>query len=301
MDIETDIKRKGVTSEIIRRLTDTETKVRKILAGGVGGGGSGGCRECLTAARTYYVRTDGNDSNTGLVDSAGGAFLTIQKAINVVSTLDTNSYVVTIDVGNGTYTDTNTLKDVVGVSDVDQLIILGDETTPSNVVISTTSSNCVIAAPRTPWTLKGIKVQTTTSGNGLFSAYATSYLRFQNIDFGACVTNHISVFGGFIHAIGNFSISGNAGVHANVKFGGFYQGANRTVTFLANIALTQFIYTENLSYVSMATMTFTMGVFTCTGQRYNINGNAVVNTNGAGAIYLPGNAAGATATGGQYI
>jgi len=41
MDFETDVKRKGIISEIIRRLSDLETRVRKILGGGVGGGGGG--------------------------------------------------------------------------------------------------------------------------------------------------------------------------------------------------------------------------------------------------------------------
>ena len=45
-------------------------------------------REKFTANRTYYVRTDGSDGNNGLANNSGGAFLTIAKAIAVVSALD---------------------------------------------------------------------------------------------------------------------------------------------------------------------------------------------------------------------
>jgi hypothetical protein len=72
-------------------------EVKKVHPSLVGGG-----RQILTANQAYYVRTDGSDSNTGLANTAGGAFLTIQKAIDTVAALDLSIYNVTIQVGNGT-------------------------------------------------------------------------------------------------------------------------------------------------------------------------------------------------------
>lgn len=55
-------------------------------------------------AETYYVRTDGNDSNLGTADNAGGAWLTIQKAANTIVAGDT------VNVRAGTYAETVTIN-----------------------------------------------------------------------------------------------------------------------------------------------------------------------------------------------
>ncbi|QQZ62040.1 hypothetical protein JI735_05020 [Paenibacillus sonchi] len=56
-----------------------------------------------TADITYYVRTDGNDGNNGLANTAGGAFRTIAKALNAVPSVV--NHTVNIMVGAGTYTE----------------------------------------------------------------------------------------------------------------------------------------------------------------------------------------------------
>ena len=92
-------------------------------------------RELLAANRTYYVRTDGSDGNTGLANTAGGAFLTIQKAISIVAALDISIYDVTINVADGTYTAGIAITGPwIGTGST--LTITGNTTTPANCVIS---------------------------------------------------------------------------------------------------------------------------------------------------------------------
>ena len=54
--------------------------------------------------KTYYVRTDGNDANTGLTNDAGGAWLTIDHAADTIDIGDT------VMVQSGTYNETVTIS-----------------------------------------------------------------------------------------------------------------------------------------------------------------------------------------------
>ncbi len=260
-------------------------------------------RERLTANRTYYVRTDGNDSNTGLIDSAAGAFKTIQKAVDTIAnTLDIAGYTVTVQVRDGTYTGAVNLKNVVGFAIAGNLVIQGNSGTPANVIISTTSADCFNAnGLNVTWDIKDMKLQTTTSGCCL-NAAVSSVIRFSNIVFGATANYHINAEnGGSIVCIGNYSISDNAFIHMMSNGNGYLQIAGVTVTFLASVAFSYFAYSTFMGFLNAYPITFSLGAYSVTGTRYYASVNSAIQTNGGGANYFPGDAPGGTAAGGQYV
>jgi len=257
-------------------------------------------RERLNANRTYYVRTDGSDSNTGLVDSAGGAFLTIQKAIDVAAALDITIFNVTIQVRNGTYTGAVTLKDPVGAGTV---TITGDTTTPNNVVISTTSATAFTVNKTQRVNVTGVKVTTATSGFG-FLVFNGAKLSLTHIDFGAIATGGAGIFAtdGGTHVVlggANCKWSGNCdrllslNNQTNFNFNG-------TITLLANVTVaSDTIGVNGLSFVQ-STGTWTLGAFTVTGTRFNNVNKSLIQTFGAGASYFPGTVAGTTDASSTY-
>jgi len=263
-------------------------------------GSPGGAREVLSSARTYYVRTDGSDSNTGLSNTAGGAFLTVQKAIDVISgTLDLATYDVTVQVGDGTRTAAVTLKKFTSGGGV--VLLVGNSATPANCVISTTSANCFSVLDYAgPYSIDGFKLVTTTSGTGISAIGVAAIVTFKNINFGACATAHMSVVNGSaVSASGNYEITGAAPWHYGAFSSGIITVSSRTVTITGTPAFsTAFCLAQTTGIVVANSNTYSGSA---TGVRYNASLNAVINTGGGGANYLPGNSAGTTATGGQYI
>jgi hypothetical protein len=257
---------------------------------------SSAIREKLAANRTYYVRTDGSDSNTGLVDSAGGAFLTLQKAVNVVAALDIDIYNVTIQVRDGTYTAGLSVSGSwVGSGTV---LLVGNTGTPGNCVISTTSANCITISNYGRLTVSGgFKIQTTTSGIGCAAASGGVLTITGAMEYGACATAQIyAERNGIVVSSANYTINGNSPRHLQALSGGYILTSG-TVTLTGTPAYSgEFARGERMALLE-SVCTYSGAA---TGTRYAALTGGGINTFGGGANFFPGNVAGAATAPGWY-
>jgi hypothetical protein len=257
-----------------------------------------GFREVLTANRTYYVRTDGNDNNTGLVNDSTGAFLTLQKAINVVCKLiDNGGYNVTIQLADGTYTTSSPpiLQDYVGDGSVK---IIGNSTTPDNCNLAASSGSMLVNHGSKTWWIEGIDFSSATSNNGVFTD--SGNLIFWNCRFGPCSggAQIVAWFSATVQMGGTITCYGTS-----VYFQAAIQGAHIRSAYgdYATIAMSTPTYTGAVYYTdngSLSPVSYQSG--SATGKRFQADRLGMINTGGNGATYLPGTVAGTTSLGGQY-
>lgn len=255
-------------------------------------------REKLTAARVYYVRTNGSDSNTGLANTAGGAFLTIQKAVDVVcNTLDINGFSVVISVADGTYSGAVTLKPHVGAG-TNYPTLRGNTSNQSSVMISTTAFGAVTSdGAGANWNVSYL--QAASSTGSCFVATNNSRLILDFVNVGSCPGTQLRAQNlGFLKLMDDHIVNGNAYAWAGAGAGGMLDISYCGVTFNSTPTYTQVVSLSGPAYHTMNGITFTGSTI---GQRYNVTNNAVCYTNNAGANYFPGNSAGATSNGGLYI
>jgi hypothetical protein len=241
-------------------------------------------REKLQGNRTYYVRTDGSDSNTGLVDSSGGAFLTIQHAVDVAYGLDWSIYDVTIQVGTGTY-----VEDFITIKGPNpgsgEFTLVGDTDTPTNVELTITD---------------GVSIEQSALVN--FGGFAfvdegglqiTRYSRLTMIgscDFGDCTGDgHIRIDGGAFSTEEDYSISGDCDAHIVMEYGSLGDctivDSEITLTGTPNFAVA-FVRLNGNSVLFFDNASFTGSA---TGARYHVQNGAVIR---AGGNTLPGDSAG---------
>jgi hypothetical protein len=276
-----------------RVLTDTATVTWDFSVAGQAKANAAAGRELLTGNRTYYVRTDGNDGNAGLVNNAGGAFLTIQKAVDTAAALDSSIYNVTVQIADGTYTGATVLKKLLGSG---YLFIKGNLSTPANVLISTTSASCFAAGSIGGlFYLQGMKLQATTSGYGLLSTIP-NVIFFDTMDFGAVPAGHAHIYNSasYVTSGGNYTVSGGGGYHILCGEMGYTNIAGRTITVSGTPAFgNAFAAAQNSALLFAPGITFSGSA---TGPRFSATSNGTIFTGGGGASYFPGNAGGTEST-----
>jgi len=263
-------------------------------------GTSGLFRTPLTANLDLYVATTGSDGNDGL--SAGSPFLTVQRAWSeIVNNYDLNGYVVTINIADGTYSAgiSATSAPIGGNAGSGSVVLKSSSGNASAVIFNKTGGgNVFYAQGGAQFTLKDITLQCSgTNGNGMVSGVG-GVIAYDGVRFGACTLSHINASnGGFIQAVGNYTVFGSAAYHIVASAAGQVINASRTVTLTGTPAFTAWAFCSQGRIDSTATA-YGGGA---TGSRFFVDQNGVITVAGAGVNVMPGNAAGTQQLGGQYV
>jgi hypothetical protein len=260
-------------------------------------------REILAAATTFYVRADGNDSNSGLANTAAGAFLTFQGCYDrLANRYDFGGQTVTIFNGSGAVTYTAPLSISAAWSGGGNLVFDGNGCTINTASPSIFNIGVTVPLPGV-FTVQNVTLTSSTSAT-LISHGGTGQLSV-----GSGVTIGTSVGGDHVAAsanamilfLGNYTITGGARIHVYARTGGIismYAGFGFTTTIAANITFSDSFANVDPAgtvFAVAAARTISLGAFTVTGKRYTSTAGGVVYTNGGGANYFPGTVAGSGA------
>lgn len=121
--------RNAVDAWLFRSVRPSDVKISDVLLKGIDGVPTT-IPLCTYSDMTYYVRTDGNDNNTGTANTAAEAFKTIAKAVSMIPQVVNHS--VLINVGAGTYAEDIVIHGFVGIG---YILIKGTSATVSSVGI----------------------------------------------------------------------------------------------------------------------------------------------------------------------
>lgn len=257
-------------------------------------------RDKLTADRTYFVRTDGNDANSGLANTAGGAFLTIAGAMAyIANNIDGGGFNVTLSIQNTSWTaQVQVLPNFVGVA------ILIFDFNGGSLTVTGQGTGAFYGGPyaiKTTIQLQNVTLSTVTSGSCInWDTPGALLLIGAGVTFGASANHHVNVgLKAIVRWSGqpNYTISGNAACHLVAQYSAEIEWFPGTVTLTGRTFSQAFVFAGDVATVQALAVGFT-GTFT--GTRYNVVNNAVVNTFGSGVNYFPGSVAGTTSTGGVY-
>lgn len=221
--------------------------------------------------------------------------------MDTAAALDSSIYNVTIQVADGTYNGLILCKTMGGAGSI---TILGNSTTPANVVITTSNaaagSNIISNSSQTTYNLQYFAITSASNNTFIGGVHSTlgGRLELTGVNFGAfsgASGRHInSEVQGYIRLTGNYAITGGAAQHM-IAFTGYIGNVAKTITISNTPAFTLFAYCTGLGYMRLNGLTFSGSA---TGTRYSVTENSIIYS---GGVTLPGDVAGSTAQGGQYL
>ena len=133
----------------------------------------------------FYVRTDGNDANDGRANTSARAFLTIQRALDEVPSIQ-KAYHVRINIADGTYD----WPLVAPKPLVYSVQLVGNTTTPANVAIAAQGGDTAFdVSSGGNYTLNGVTIS--SEGDGVSVRGAASTVSLSKVNFGECGGAHI--------------------------------------------------------------------------------------------------------------
>jgi len=246
---------------------------------------SRGYRATASANVNVYVRVDGNDTNSGLTNTAAGAFLTLQAAVDYLGGLDLKTFSATVHVGDGTYEGVSLPKLLTTGTGS----IVGNTASPNLVNISGTNIAAITGINAGVWYISGVTV---SSGplQGLASDGPTRF-NVSSTWYGTCGHAHISAAsGGVINISGTYSIVGNAAFHYLVTNYGFIDATSVTITVAGGLSISYFARAES-GRMNVYFQSYTENVPTVAGTKYLGTLVGIIHAAGA-AGSLPGSIAG---------
>jgi hypothetical protein len=252
-------------------------------------------------APTIYVRTDGNDTNTGSANTSSSAMQTIQGAVN----RGTQTYSLagtTLNVVMGT---AGTYAPFVINGNFGNISVQGLTASPSSYIIGTVATNTnglINVAGQTTVTLQNLTASSVSNVNTVVATLGGAIIlnnvvvKQTTTSFGAVAVEQ----GGLVIIEGNTTITttSSAGEALIATGGGAMDvGAGLTINITGTYSAAVAVASSGSVIVFNSGVTMTGSP---TGTRYSVSLNGVLDTNTGSSTFIPGSVAGTTSTGGQY-
>jgi len=278
-------------------------------------GASAGAVTMVAPQHLYVNATTGSDTlydgSSPVVSGAkAGPFKTIAKALATMSKYNLGGWTFTIHVADGNYHNAAPVE-FPAVNGSGKVILSGNVSNPLAVSIMNTGTGSAWRLSEAgSYIISGFRFRTTAAagadlGAGIICA-APAGMTLGKCDFGQCSGQHIvSGPGAYCGINGDITISGGAIAHLFAWVGssllvGADQPGDPNLTITNPVNITNFVQSSECSTIRPIYGVIS-GAANVTGKKYVASGNGIIQTRGRAVTYLPGDAAGTLATGGQYL